>query len=285
VGLSTLERDALDVRLEIHVVLDYADTKLTPSSGRRPQGDGAPSNFIEALAPRGRPHPRRSGHGRCGGAGRARSRPPARPSPPAPPGTPPPAVGSGSRPPRSARPWRGRSRSRPRRSSSPPTTAATIRAATDAVCHWCGRHATNVDDSSPRPRRHRRPVQPRRRLRPVQPRARRLRRPGGPPDHWRAPSARPLGRREKTVVRSRRLRHPGADARLRVRTASWTVSSRRSDGGLHRRGPAGLSSTPLVVPAGSRSMPDRPCGDTKTATSLGAACAPLGGAAAITLSG
>ena len=198
---------------------------------------------------------------------------------------PPPAVGSGSRPPRSARPWRGRSRSRPRRSSSPPTTAATIRAATDAVCHWCGRHATNVDDSSPRPRRHRRPVQPRRRLRPVQPRARRLRRPGGPPDHWRAPSARPLGRREKTVVRSRRLRHPGADARLRVRTASWTVSSRRSDGGLHRRGPAGLSSTPLVVPAGSRSMPDRPFGDTKTATSLGAACAPLGGAAAITLLG
>jgi hypothetical protein len=90
VGLSTLERDALDVRLEIHVVLDYADTKLTPSSGRRPQGDGAPSNFIEALAARGRPHPRRSGHGRCGGAGRARSRPPARPSPPAPPGTPPP---------------------------------------------------------------------------------------------------------------------------------------------------------------------------------------------------
>ena len=29
VGLSTLERDALDGRLEIHVVLDDTDTKLT----------------------------------------------------------------------------------------------------------------------------------------------------------------------------------------------------------------------------------------------------------------
>ena len=29
VGLSTLERDALDARLEIHVVVDDADTKLT----------------------------------------------------------------------------------------------------------------------------------------------------------------------------------------------------------------------------------------------------------------
>jgi len=29
VGLSTLERDALDARLEIHVVLDGTDTKLT----------------------------------------------------------------------------------------------------------------------------------------------------------------------------------------------------------------------------------------------------------------
>ena len=28
-GLSTLERDALDGRLEIHVVLDDTDTKLT----------------------------------------------------------------------------------------------------------------------------------------------------------------------------------------------------------------------------------------------------------------
>ena len=31
VGLSTLERDALDGRLEIHAVLDDADTKLTAS--------------------------------------------------------------------------------------------------------------------------------------------------------------------------------------------------------------------------------------------------------------
>ena len=195
-GLSTLERDALDVRLEIHVVLDYADTKLTPSSGRRPQGDGAPSNFIEALAARGRPHPRRSGHGRCGGAGRARSRPPARPSPPAPPGTPPApsdrdlgrrdpldlgAAGRGHdlagrlhhRPPRP--------RFGPRRmpfatgaAGTPPTstTRAHVRGGTDdpsnlvAACAPC---KLERGGSGGR---------------------------GGPPDHWRAPSARPLGRRD-----------------------------------------------------------------------------------------
>jgi hypothetical protein len=40
VGLSTVERDALDGHLEIHVVLDDTDTKLTalerpPTAGRR----------------------------------------------------------------------------------------------------------------------------------------------------------------------------------------------------------------------------------------------------------
>jgi hypothetical protein len=63
VGLSTLERDALDGRLEIHVVLDDADTKLTalerPPTARR-RWRAVQSH--EALAARGRPHPRRSGH-------------------------------------------------------------------------------------------------------------------------------------------------------------------------------------------------------------------------------
>ena len=62
-GLSTLERDALDGRLEIHVVLDDADTKLTalerpPTARRRSRA----VQSHEALAARGRPHPRRSGH-------------------------------------------------------------------------------------------------------------------------------------------------------------------------------------------------------------------------------
>src|SRR3954469_9043254 len=88
------------------------------------------------------------------------------------------------------------------------------------------------------------------------------------------------------IVRSRRLRHPGADARLRGVTALWTVSSRLSDGGLQRRGPAGVNSTPLAVPAGEVDVrTDRPLGDTTTGTSLGAACARLGGGAAITLLG
>jgi hypothetical protein len=63
VGLSTLERDALDGRLEIHVVLDDADTKLTglerPPTARR-RWRAVQSH--EALAARGRPHPRSSGH-------------------------------------------------------------------------------------------------------------------------------------------------------------------------------------------------------------------------------
>ena len=62
-GLSALECDALDGRLEIHVVLDDADTNLTalewPPTAR---GDGAAVQSHEALAAPGRPHPRRSGH-------------------------------------------------------------------------------------------------------------------------------------------------------------------------------------------------------------------------------
>jgi hypothetical protein len=63
VGLSTLERDALDGRLEIHVVLDDTDTKLTalerpPTAGRRWRA----AQSDEALAALGHPHPRRSGH-------------------------------------------------------------------------------------------------------------------------------------------------------------------------------------------------------------------------------
>jgi hypothetical protein len=50
VGPSTLERDALDGRLEIHVVLDDTDTKLTaierpPTARRR----CAPSNPMKRL--------------------------------------------------------------------------------------------------------------------------------------------------------------------------------------------------------------------------------------------
>ena len=63
VGRSTLERDALDGRLEIHAVLDDADTKVTgserPPTARR-RWSAVQSH--EALAARGRPHPRRSGH-------------------------------------------------------------------------------------------------------------------------------------------------------------------------------------------------------------------------------
>jgi hypothetical protein len=63
VGLSTLERDALDGRLEIHVVLDDTDTKLTalerPPTARR-RWRAVQSH--EALAALGHPHPRRSGH-------------------------------------------------------------------------------------------------------------------------------------------------------------------------------------------------------------------------------
>ena len=62
-GLSTLERDALDGRVEIHVVLDDADIKLTtferPPTARR-RWRAVQSH--EALTARGRPHPRRSGH-------------------------------------------------------------------------------------------------------------------------------------------------------------------------------------------------------------------------------
>ena len=62
-GLSTLERDALDGRLEIHVVLDDTDTKLTalerpPTAGRRWRA----AQSDEALAALGHPYPRRSGH-------------------------------------------------------------------------------------------------------------------------------------------------------------------------------------------------------------------------------
>jgi len=61
--VSTLERDALDGRLEIHVdVLDDADIKLTaferPATARR---RWRAVQSYEALAARGRPHPRRSG--------------------------------------------------------------------------------------------------------------------------------------------------------------------------------------------------------------------------------
>ena len=50
VGRSPLERDALDGRLEIHAVLDDADTRSPAQSGRRPQeGDGAPSNPMKRL--------------------------------------------------------------------------------------------------------------------------------------------------------------------------------------------------------------------------------------------
>jgi hypothetical protein len=63
VGLSTLERDALDGRLETHVVLDDADTKLTglerPPTARR---NWRAVQSYEAVTARGRPHPRRSGH-------------------------------------------------------------------------------------------------------------------------------------------------------------------------------------------------------------------------------
>ena len=51
-GLSSLERcvDALGGRLEIHAVLDDADTTLTALSGRRPQeGDGGLSDPTNRL--------------------------------------------------------------------------------------------------------------------------------------------------------------------------------------------------------------------------------------------
>ena len=62
-GLSTLERDALDGRLEIHVVLDDADTKLTalerpPTATRRRRA----SNPMKRLRRGDAAHPRRSGH-------------------------------------------------------------------------------------------------------------------------------------------------------------------------------------------------------------------------------
>jgi hypothetical protein len=63
VGLSTIERDALDGCLEAHVVLDDADTKLTglerPPTARR---NWRAVQSHEAVAARVRPHPRRSGH-------------------------------------------------------------------------------------------------------------------------------------------------------------------------------------------------------------------------------